>query len=54
MANAGVVTGTRDAAPDAWRRLIGYLLQAFVAESAAPLPEPPTRSAMYGALMGLA
>ena len=42
MANAGVVTATRDAAPDAWRRLVGYLLQSFAAESARPLPDPPT------------
>ena len=31
MANAGVVTATRDAAPDAWRRFVGYL----------PSPSPP-------------
>ena len=42
MANAGVVTATRDAAPDAWRRLVGYLIQAFAAEAAQPLPDPPT------------
>lgn len=53
MANAGVVTGTRDAAPDAWRRLVGYLLQAFEIENAEPLPEPPTRLQMYRALMRL-
>jgi hypothetical protein len=28
MANAGVLTATTDAAPDAWRRLVGYFLQA--------------------------
>jgi AcrR family transcriptional regulator len=36
MANAGVLTATADAAPQAWRRLVGYLLQAC----AAP---PPSR-----------
>jgi hypothetical protein len=53
MANAGVVTGTRDAAPDAWRRLVGYLLQAFAAEAARPLPAPPTPAQIYRALMRL-
>ncbi|HJV13831.1 MAG TPA: helix-turn-helix domain-containing protein [Propionibacteriaceae bacterium] len=53
MANAGVVTGTRDAAPDAWRRLVGYLIQSFAAEAAQPLPDPPTTSQMYRALMRL-
>jgi AcrR family transcriptional regulator len=54
MANAGVVTATRDAAPEAWRRLVGYLLQSFAAEAAQPLPDPPTTSQMYRALMRLA
>jgi AcrR family transcriptional regulator len=54
MANAGVVTATRDAAPEAWRRLVGYLLQSFAAEAARPLPDPPTMSQMYRALMRLA
>jgi hypothetical protein len=53
MANAGVVTATRDAAPDAWRRLVGCLLQSFAAEAAKPLPDPPTRSEMYRALTRL-
>jgi hypothetical protein len=43
----------RDAAPDAWRRLVGYLVQAFAAESARPLPDPPTKTQMYRALMRL-
>lgn len=53
MANAGVVTATRDTAPEAWRRLVGYLLQAFSAEAAQSLPEPPTKAQMYRALMRL-
>jgi AcrR family transcriptional regulator len=53
MANAGVVTGTRDAAPDAWRRLVAYLIQAFAAEAAQPLPAAPTRSQMYRAMLRL-
>ncbi len=51
MANAGVVTATRDAAPDAWRRLVGYLTQSFATQSAQPLPDPPTHRQMYRALM---
>lgn len=51
MANAGVVNATRDAAPDAWRRLVGYLIQAFAAEHAEPLPDAPTTTQMYRALM---
>jgi hypothetical protein len=53
MANAGVVTATRDAAPDAWRRLLGYLLQSFAATAARQLPDPPTKGQMYRALMRL-
>jgi AcrR family transcriptional regulator len=53
MANAGVIMGTRDAAPDAWRRLVGYLIQAFAAVAAQPLPEPPSQDQMYRALMRL-
>jgi AcrR family transcriptional regulator len=53
MANAGVVTATRDAAPDAWRRLVGYLLQAFAADAAQPLPPPPTHTQLYRALLRL-
>ena len=53
MANAGVVTATRDAAPDAWRRIVGYLIQSFAAGAAQPLPPPPTPSQVYRALMRL-
>jgi AcrR family transcriptional regulator len=53
MANAGVVAGTADAAPDAWRRFAAYMIQAFSARSAAPLPEPPTHTAMHRALLHL-
>jgi AcrR family transcriptional regulator len=54
MANAGVITATRHAAPEAWRRLVGYLLQSFAAERAHPLPDAPTTTQMYRALMRLA
>jgi AcrR family transcriptional regulator len=51
MANAGVVTATRDTAPEAWRRLVGYLLQSFATRAIQPLPDPPTPTQMYQALM---
>jgi AcrR family transcriptional regulator len=51
MANAGVVEATGDAAPDAWRRLVAYLLQACAGEAARPLPDPPTPRQMYRALL---
>jgi len=54
MANAGVVNATKETAPDAWRRLVGYLLQSFAAEGTQPLPDPPSRSQMYRALNRLA
>ncbi|MEZ2388518.1 TetR/AcrR family transcriptional regulator [bacterium RCC_150] len=53
MANAGVVTATRDAAPDAWRRLLGYLIQSFAAEVAQPLPDPLTKTQLYRTLIRL-
>lgn len=53
MANAGVINATRDAAPDAWRRLVGYLVQSFTTEAAQPLADPPTRTQMYRALIRL-
>jgi AcrR family transcriptional regulator len=53
MANAGVVTATRHAAPEAWRRLVAYLIQAFATEAAQPLPAPPTKTQMYRVLVRL-
>jgi AcrR family transcriptional regulator len=53
MANAGVVAATADAAPDVWRRFAAYMIQAFHATNAAPLPPAPTPTAMYRALMRL-
>jgi hypothetical protein len=53
MANAGVITATRGAAPDAWRRLVGYLIQSCAAEAAQPLVDPPSRTQMYRALIRL-
>ena len=51
MANAGVLTATADAAPDAWRRLVSYLIQACAATAAGPLPDPPTPRRMYRAML---
>jgi len=51
MANAGVLAATADAAPETWRRLVGYLLQACAASAAQPLPDPPTPRQMYRALL---
>jgi AcrR family transcriptional regulator len=51
MANAGVLTATADTAPDTWRRLVGYLVQACAAPAAQPLPDPPTPRQMYRALL---
>lgn len=51
MANAGVLAATADAAPGAWRRVVGYLIQACAAGSAAPLPEPPAPRQVYRAML---
>lgn len=53
MANAGVIAGTANAAPDAWRRFAAYMIQAFRAGQAAPLPPAPTPTAIYRALLYL-
>jgi AcrR family transcriptional regulator len=53
MANAGVITATGDAAPETWRRLVAYLIQAFAADAAEPLPDPPAPRRMYRALLRL-
>ena len=50
MANAGIVAAAGDAAPVASTRMVGYLLQAFAASTAAPLPKPPSKAAIYRAL----
>jgi len=51
MANAGVVAATADAAPDAWRRLVAYMTQAFAADHSGPLPSAPTGTALYRAML---
>jgi hypothetical protein len=42
MANAGVIAGTGDAAPDAWRRFVGLFLDGLRSEGATPVPPPPS------------
>jgi AcrR family transcriptional regulator len=51
MANAGVVSAAGDAAPDAWRRVVAYFLEAFAVPNATPLPDPPTPAQTYRALL---
>jgi AcrR family transcriptional regulator len=53
MANAGVIMGTACSAPDTWRRFAAYMIQAFAAHSAAPLPPPPQPAEMYQAVLQL-
>ncbi len=50
MANAGVVAATATTAPDAWRRHVEYMLQAFAADNLQPLPAPPARTALVDAM----
>jgi hypothetical protein len=50
MATAGVIKATGGSAPDAWKRLLGYLVQSFAAP-ARGLPEPPAPQAMYRSLL---
>ncbi|WP_410598126.1 TetR/AcrR family transcriptional regulator [Amycolatopsis sp. lyj-90] len=42
LANGGIRASTPEATMDASRRLVAYLLQAFRADSATPLPRPAT------------
>lgn len=51
MANAGVVAATGDAAPDAWRRHLAYLLQAYGQAGPAPLPPSPAPRSLYRAML---
>jgi AcrR family transcriptional regulator len=53
MANAGVVRAMRHAAPDAWRRFVGLMLDALRADRAHPLPSPPTPAQTYRAMLRL-
>ncbi|MET8980114.1 helix-turn-helix domain-containing protein [Streptomyces sp. NPDC004539] len=50
MANAGVLSATADAAPDAWRRPVAWMLQSFRTPARGPLPDPPEDAALYQAM----
>jgi hypothetical protein len=50
MANAGVLRGTGQAAPRAWKRLVEYLLQAFSCPRSRALPAAMTPNQMQRAL----
>ncbi|SDP18249.1 DNA-binding transcriptional regulator, AcrR family [Pedococcus dokdonensis] len=50
MANAGVVSVTGGAAPESSPRIVAYLLQAFAAQAAQPLPPAPTQRRIHRAL----
>ena len=41
LANSGVLAATGAAAPDAWRRFAAIMLDAFLTDPGAPLPDPP-------------
>jgi hypothetical protein len=50
-----VVHVTHQDAPDAWRRFVGLMLDAFSpAGEPSSLPAPPTRAQMTGAMLRLA
>lgn len=53
MANAGVLAATHDAAPDAWRRLVAYMLQAFAVRDGEPLPPAPSPGTLHEAMVRL-
>lgn len=53
MANAGVVAATADEVPDAWRRLVAYMIQAFAVHDTDGMPGPPDRAALYRAMIRL-
>ncbi|MCA2226180.1 TetR/AcrR family transcriptional regulator [Nonomuraea aurantiaca] len=56
MANAGVIAATAGAAPEAWRRLVGCMIQSYAVPDPAntePLPPAPTPTALYRAMIRL-
>jgi AcrR family transcriptional regulator len=52
MANAGLVQRTGPAAPDAWRRHLGYVLAGL--RSTVPVPAGPAPAAVHAAMTDLA
>ncbi len=53
LANAGVVRVMRSAAPEAWRRFVGLILDGLRADHAQPLPPPPTPAQTYRAMLNI-
>lgn len=53
MANAGVVQGAGQAAPDAWQRFVGLMLDGCHSQGASPLPPPPSPRQMIRAMRRL-
>jgi len=53
MADAGVISATGESGPDAWRRLVAYMVQSFSADHTELLPTAPTPKAIYRAMMRL-
>lgn len=53
MANAGVIAASGDAAPDSWRRLVGYMLRSYATADTdiPPLPHAPAPAALYRAMV---
>lgn len=52
--NGRIMTATGTAAPNAWRRSLFLMLDAYRAERAHPIPEPPmTDQQLYDAMVGL-
>lgn len=54
IANAAIAGITRAAAPNASRRLVALVLDAFGRPDATPLPAPPTSAQMASAMHHLA
>lgn len=51
MVTAGVVNATGGAAPDAWKRVVALMLQAFEAPARGPLPDSPEPLALQRAML---
>lgn len=50
LANAGVVSATKQHAPQAWQRFAAYMIDAFRAPGATPLPEPVSATKLARAI----
>jgi AcrR family transcriptional regulator len=53
LANAAIVTATHRDAPETWRRFAAYMIDAFRADRAHPLPDPPTEDQILRSLGNL-